>query len=557
MIEDADPYGLNAASQQDVVAAPPVAIDSDPYGLMAAQTHNNIVPDSEEKKKDFPQDAQAPVSTMLNAPFSGLLNSGVNAALGGTQAIAGGLNAIGVLPDALNIGGSDYGYKAGNQGINDIKSIIDQQNADAMAGNVPAKVMNTGGEIAGNMALFAGTGGTNPGYAAPIASGMITGGAQPADNQIDRLKNAAISGGAALGGKVLGDIISPQVSDQTKQAALQTAKDFDIPIYRSQVSDSPVVKAAASFEKDVPFSGATGKVSDQVSAFNRAVNGTIGQTGDAVTPETLKDADKQIGDIYDKMTGKYNLKVTPDFEDKLLQLNDSAKFLGDQNKSYALQNQVDNVMSKIRNDQIGGSTYQGIRSQIGGLLRGQNGSPELGQLQDLLDSQFQQGMNVRDLTEFQTARSQYRNMLALEKVVANSPNEPISPAKLQGAVKNVFGNYAYAGGSDLERLARLGNILKDTFPNSGTATRAQLYDIAKHVAGPVIGMGIGGAEGYHQGGTAGALAGAAGGLALNRMALTPFLYTKMSQNPALIQQLLPEISAAAPFSFSPLTQGAK
>lgn len=473
---------------------------------------------------------------MANAPFSGLTDAFANTAIGAVQGGSALANKMGLMGDNT--------LSSVQKNINDLQDMRKEDMAQEYQGEPAAKGLNTAGNIAGNVAQFAMMPGVSSesaaiAYPANTIAGSLLSASQPVEKEQDRLANAIIGGGSGLAGRALGGMLSTQVTDPTKRAAMQTAEDFGIPVYRSQVAmDNPLAKAVASFEKEVPGSGVQGKIDSQVGSFNQAVNKTIGQTGEAVTPENMHVADEALGKIYDNMTSKYNLPVTPEFETKLLELNDTAKSLGDEGKEYALQSQVDNVMSRIKNGTIDGKVYQNIRSRIGGLLRGQNGSPELGQLQDLLDTHFQgqPGMAAEDQGVLETARSQWRNMLALEKPVANSPNTALGPANLQGAVKNVFGDYAYGGGSDLERLARLGNILKDGFPNSGTAARNQIYEGAKHILGPAIGVGVGGAEGYHEGGWGGAAAGAVGGLALNRALVTPYLYSQMSLAPSLAQR---------------------
>lgn len=548
-------------------------IGDDTPAISAAEYLDQQVP---EDKPTF----MSKVENAANAPFAGIMNAATNTALGATQAAASFANQVGILPDTMNVkipgvGMMDLGYNAGNQGINELKAAKDEDTAATYADDGLSNGLYMGGNVAGDMALFDRLGGNASKVAGPIGNvinkipyvgkplaslfpainaGATSAYVQPAADADQRDSNS-IWGGLAGGlGKGLSDTLSTQVLDATKSAALNTAKDFDIPVYRSQVSNNPIVKAVASFEKDVPGSGATGKIEEQVKSFNRAVNSTIGQSGDSVSPETLHEADKRIGGIYEDMKGKYKLPVNQPFLNRLDEIQSVVPTLGDQTKEYALQSQINAVKSAVKNAMSGessagqgiidGKTYQGLRSRIGSLLRGQNSSPELGQLQDLLDSQFQSVMDPADAMKFQTARTQYRNMLSIEKVVANNPNEAISPSKLQGAVKNVFGNYAYGGGSDIERLARLGNILKDAFPNSGTATREQLYDLAKHVAGPAIGVGVGGEEGYRHGGVSGALMGAAGGLALNRSAITPFLYSKMGLAPASFGSFAPGAASA-------------
>lgn len=504
--------------------------------LTGQQGQNEVAPQHETFGQSFMNILKDDIS-----PIVGVGQSIGHTMMGGAQAAASGANAIGLMPDET--------YHKIYEGINEMNRQQDAGIAANYKNSQMGRIGEGAGEIAGNVGQFMAMPGISStsaaiAYPANVAAGALLSGAQPVQNESQRGMNALVGGGSALAGRVLGGILGTQVTDPTKQAALKTAEDFNIPVYRSQISDNPLVKAGASFEKEIPGSGAKSAIESQVGKFNSAVLGTIGQEGNAVTPEAMKAADEQIGNVYETMKGKYDLNVTPQFENKLLELNDAAKSLGDQGKEYALSNQVDHVMSKINSGVIDGKTYQGMRSQIGRLLRGPNSSPELGQLQDLLDTHFQAGMTPEDAQVFQTARSQYRNMLSLEKVVANSPNEAISPAKLQGAVKNVFGDYAYSGDGDLQRLSRLGNLLKDSFPNSGTATRNQIYELAKHVAGPAVGVGIGAGEGYREGGSGGAIAGALLGFGANKFGITPYLYSKMSANPSLVQQGAAPIAAS-------------
>lgn len=533
-------------------------IDDDPSSASAANVDSfldapsALVPEKKDEPKDEKYGAMQIVQNASNAPFAGLSTSYGNSLVGAAQAVAQGAHKIGLM--------GDDAYSGINNKISDLQN-MQQQDINSL--DPLSKTLYGGGQLAGNVSQFMampGEGllpsflkGSTQGAIQPVESGDTSVLGIPVDN---RALNAGVGGSLSAIGQGVGDLLSTQVTDPTKQVAMQMAADNNIPVFRSQVSSNPFVKAAASFEKEVPFSGGSSNAEKQAAAFNQKLNESIGQTGDALTPETMNAADKNISGVYDKMTSKYDLQSTPDFETKLLQINDEVPTLGDQGKEHALQSQVNAVMSKIKNNKISGPTYQGLRSQISGLMRGPNSSPQLGNLLNTLDDQFQSGMNVRDLVDFQSARGQYRNMLSLEKVVANSPNEAITPSKLQGAVKSVFGNYAYGGGSsNLESLARVGNLINDSFPNSGTATRQQVYELAKKLAGPAIGMGIGGGEGYRENGLQGAALGAAGGLALNRALISPYLYSKMSLHPSLVRELAPAIESSLPFSFSPSAKG--
>lgn len=307
---------------------------------------------------------------------------------------------------------------------------------------------------------------------------------------------------------------------------LQTAKDFKIPVFRSQVSKGAPTKLIGSMMKDVPLSGAGPRVENQIKQFHRGVLSTIGETGEAVTPEKLGSAYDRLSKNYTKLTGKYNIPVTPELDSKLLELSQNARvqLAGDPDKLSAFNKYWDLISDNMTAPAgvIKGKSYQQIRSGIGSTLRGKNGSPELGQLQNIIDEGFQSSMIPEDAKLFNDTRKQYRNMIALEKVVKSIPQgEAFSPTRLQGAVKQVFGDYAYGGDTDLERLSRLGTVLKDTFPSSGTSQRT----VANEVYREIKKKGLG------------AIAGIIGGTPLSRYGAVPYLYQDITQSPYAINSL--------------------
>lgn len=472
----------------------------------------------------------------------GFASALANVPLGATQAVAGGLHAIGALPDRANVnipgyGPLDLGYQAGNAGVNQIAAEKDQLVKEQTGNNPIAKGLGIAGQLAGNVAGFGAMGGNAAGYIAPIKAGMAQAAMQPAQDQQQRLINTGIGGAAAGAGKLVGNVLSPQVTSPELQPAMETAAENNIPVYRSQVSNSGPVKAVASWEKDIPGSGAGGKIAAQKAAFNDAVAQTIGQRGN-VTPETLADADEAIGNTYKQITSKYDLAADGGFRQDLATIVQDGKSNLVGEKLAAFNQQVKNIQSKIVNQSsntiskgtgiIPGQTYQNLRSNISGILRGSNSSPQMGKLMGLLDTKMMSGMTPEDASAFGDARSMYRNMMVLEKVVKMAPNEPITPQKLAQAARGSFSDYAYGSTNQLAKLGRLGNVLKDTYPNSGTPMRNQLFDIAKHAVAPAVGAAAGGGVGYHEDGLGGAAAGIAGGALLNRGLATPFLYQKMT-----------------------------
>lgn len=521
----------------------------------------------------------------------GFANALANMGLGATQAVAGGLNKIGALPDEANvnipgIGPMDFGYKAGNEGINQMTASKDQYMKDQVGNNPLAKGLNVTGNIAGNIATFpafeaavpaklAQVAGKLPAvgkiaadYLPTISASAAQAGVQPAQDQDQRLQNMEFGGAVGAAGKMTGNALSKAVTDPAKKAAMEIAEESNVPVYRAQVSDSTPVRAVASWEKDIPFSGAGSKIAEQKAAFNDAAAKTIGQSGD-VTPETLAAADEQIGGTYKRIIekGNYNLPVDKDFNSQLAEIRQDAQTNLVGEKLQAFNQQLKNIRSKIVNASTGarsngegiisGPQYQNLRSNISGILRSNNSSPYMGRMLGLLDQKIMGKMAPEDAGAFGDARSMYRNMLVLEKVVKMDPNNPITPQRLAVATRNGFSDYAYGSTNQLAKLGRLGGMLRDTYPNSGTPMRNQLFDAAKHAIAPAAGAAVGGAAGYHEKGAEGVLPGVIAGAVANRMLATPFLYSKMGTTPGFASEIAPATASAVGQNFINLHNQAK
>lgn len=401
-------------------------------------------------------------------------------------------------------------------------------------------------------------------FAPAFSIGNIGNGASLIENAKGVIKNSLLSGGASesagqltegtkyepyarVAGAVLPSLIgraaSPVITDETKIPAMNTAKEFDIPVYRNQVSDSGLTRGAASLEREIPLTGAQSKINAQTAAWNKAVLGTIGETGDAVTPEVLNKAHDRITGVFNDILSNNYMKSDSSFQKKFVDLIDKGTTIGDTAKEHAFSTMANNIIDKMDNGILPGETYQGIRSQIGRLMRNHTtSSPELGSLQNIVDEQFSKGLPVDLSMKLNQARGQYRNILALEGPVTANLNSPLSPSSLHGAVKSKFGNYAYGGDQPLEKLARLGNLLKDNYPNSGTAQRSAMIGAAKRLGA----LGAGGAVGYeaiqHP---EEAIGGTVAAVLMSRFGLTPFLYQQMTTNPAVFKSIAPSLLASS------------
>lgn len=541
------------AAPASVASQPMGENDPNPFAQFAPQpTPTPITSDVDFNNKQNKW-AQAFTDTAKDefAPVIGVGNALANTGMGIAQGVSQLANKAGLSNNA-------------DQQISSLKSRGDNTLDALYKGDTLGKVGEVGGELGANAATFVGLGGgSEAGYGANALAGTAQGAAHVEPDLTSRAKDAGIEGALGIAGKGAADFLGTPKIPETKQSAAAIAKDFDIPLYREQVSESPFIRGTASVQKDIPLSGATGKTIDQTKAFNKALLGTIGEDGDAVTPEKMESAYNRLSGVYDEMGQKYPLQVTSELQNHISDLANKASTIGDDAKEKAVsdkltdflqrikpnetatQNVTDAEMGKNPPGQIGGDELQKWRSSVGRLMRTPSSqSPELGELQNLVDHAHMSQMTPEDASKMAETRQQYRNMLALERVVKTSAqNDPISPGKLQGAVKQMFGDYAYNGQSDMERLSRLGNAMQDTFPSSGTAQRKINYKLLGGLGAAAAGAtGVG----YEKGGNEGAMkagAGALGAMALSRYGITPYLYQNILK-PSTANALAPVVGPA-------------
>lgn len=147
---------------------------------------------------------------------------------------------------------------------------------------------------------------------------------------------------------------------------------------------------------------------------------------------------------------------------------------------------------------IPGEVYQSVQSDMARLAR-KASQPELKMaLYDLratLDKEVGNGLkqmgNAQDYKTWQDARSQYKNLLVIERAVGKDSEMAskglISPAALGQADRAINGRRAFVrGNSGYGDLAQAGNAVMKPLPQSGTAPRA-----AAHLLPSIIGAGIG------------------------------------------------------------------
>lgn len=307
----------------------------------------------------------------------------------------------------------------------------------------------------------------------------------------------------------IGGIADSFMPSADRAALAQKAMDeHNIPIAVSQLTPADqgkFTKILASTASEVPFNQSGKFAQQQREAYNTAIAKTFGQdvsdNGGRITPDVIDAAYKDIGSKFDAAFKGKNIPISSETLSDIDNVIDNA----DQYSTAPniVKNAATKLLSSIDDDgTISGEKLSNLRSLYGNIGKAQNdASPYVKQLRDIVINQVDDPV----------AREQYKNLRAIEPIAAKSADGYISPSLLNSKLisSRYFPDYTRGGGGNLGDLARIGNtFLKDTTPNSYTASRNRAYQLLYEL--PL------GAAGFATGASPGAAAGIASAIPLAR-----------------------------------------
>lgn len=322
-----------------------------------------------------------------------------------------------------------------------------------------------------------------------------------------RLGNAAFGAGAGVVGQgvagALGKVVTSAGSKIAPEvrALVDKAAAHGIRVTPAQVSNSTALKTARSVAGKFPLSGARGVAEQQQQQFNRAVAKTFGENADAVTPEVYAAAKTRIGQQFNELTQRNNLKLDPAFMGKLKAVRDEALLTGDDTIISAIDRNIDRLINSSNAGVVPGRAYQSFDTTLGNIMKGSGEKAHyVGNLREAVRGQMDNSISAADQEAWGLARGQYRNMKTIRDLAAKADESGISPGQLMGRMNSTgAGKESMAMGArgELGDLARIGSrFLKDPIPNSGTADRGMWQGaLGTSVLGlPALASGITGAR---------------------------------------------------------------
>jgi hypothetical protein len=403
--------------------------------------------------------------------------------------------------------------------------------------------------------------GANAGQQA--AAGAIGGGVSQGLNQAGVDPRLAALGGMVAAPLAVGAgrrIATPAPSSLTpeQQRLAQVFQSEVGPLSAGQSTGSKWLQYAEDYTSKLPLGDliVANPRAGQSEAFTQAALSRAGVDAKAATPTVLDQGFEDIGQKIGDITGKYNGRVDSQFANDLHDINANYGI----NLSDGQKKQFSEYVSKLlgNNGNFTGENYQKLRSQLGGLIRGQVNAENQqyrGALQDLqgaFDDLMQRSMGTGpylnapnqaaavnpDIASLKQARQQYANLNVISKALSRSGQSGnaglLSPQALSSAMKSSVGQRNYSRGvGDMNDLARAGAQFLPTPPSSGTGERNAMLAYGTAING---------------GATLGGLTGAL------KAAAIPFA-AQIGINSPLAQAYFRNQKFASPTNFMNTTQG--
>lgn len=365
------------------------------------------------------------------------------------------------------------------QGPSRMENLRQQQDA---VNAQDAPLMRSGGGLVGNIAgqaaQFSIPGGAigraatlSGNVARSAALGAALANTQPLGTGQSRLTSTALGAAGGAAGELLAagvgkaaTAVSEKIDPAVKKLA-DRARELGIPLRAEQVSGSRPLAGVSAALDAVPFAGRDASRNAQRVGFNKAVAATLGEETPNVQT-AVRQAQNRLGGIYDDVLKSHPVKVDSEMLNGLDEVMQAARVELTDAQFGVMERQVNNILSKVgQGDAIDGQAAYNIKKMLDRIGKGNDTSlaNHATDLKNELLSALDRSLPSDVAQQFGKARQQYRNLIAVRKIVKAGAEGNVSPA--------VLGN-AKGLSKDLQEIADIGaQFLKEPFGNSGTANR--------------------------------------------------------------------------------------
>jgi hypothetical protein len=375
-----------------------------------------------------------------------------------------------------------------------------------------AAVANRGGGLLATSLASAAEGGT-------LGAAQGFGEGEGIDDRLEKAKSGGawgtaiggvLPGAISLGANAARRVITPTTIAPERQALTDALAREGVDVSAGQATGNAGLRYA---ESEIGGQAAQDMMERQGEQFTAAALRRAGATANRASPEVIDNNFRRIGQEFDTLAA--NNQLHPDrrlAQDLGGAWREYASLVPETARAPVVESMIQDLGQTLSQGPLDGAAYQAARSRLDRYARGAAADPQLQDalygIRNALDDAMERtitNVNPQDLGRWQTARRQYRNMLTIERAATGAGENAalglISPSQLRNATVVTQGRRAYGrGNGDFAELARAGEGVMKSMPNSGTAGRTRAQNLGTgllstlgaiggtSVAGPMAGV---------------------------------------------------------------------
>lgn len=393
--------------------------------------------------------------------------------------------------------GLQAGNKLGlvdNSWVNRIQQDIDRNEA------VQAPLLDTAGgltgNITGNVAQFFAGGAALAPFKAPAAASlgtrMLTAAAnggygggliaatQPVVTGRTRMDNISDGVGYGMlggaGGTLVGAGVSKIGASKAGQKVSKEVRDLwdkakaaGLDLYPHQVSDSRAFKTLASVLGQLPFTGGQAANRKQVDQYTKMVAKLIGQDADAITPDVLSEAKKANKKLYDEALDGVEIPNADELVAAIRGMSQD-KSLYSSGVREMLEATADKWSKNIQDGKMYGRVYQDLRDE---LKKSNEDAPRVAR--EAIEAWADRNMPQQARDAWNAAQRMYANRQVVKRAMQGADTNGAKVSTERKVNPSTFRNALgtkYTPTKEAEDISRIGQLIKDPIPDSGTTGRA-------------------------------------------------------------------------------------
>jgi hypothetical protein len=296
--------------------------------------------------------------------------------------------------------------------------------------------------------------------------------------------------GGGLAPSAVGRAVTPLPTSAARQRLVDVLADEGVTsLTAGQRTGNRPLKYAEDMLGNAPGAGqSAANIAERgQQQFTQAAMRRAGQGLEDAAPEALQRNSQRLGNEFERLSAANNLTPDNQFITDLTAAARNYRNVPNSQQRAMVQGYIDDIVEHVNNGQMPGPQYQEMRSRLSRQANSlRDSDPTLSEalrdMRNALDNAMGRSISPADREAWQAARREYGAQRTIEKTASRAGEATaegqLVPANLRNTV-SAENRGAYARGQGpFSELARAGAGVMAPLPNSGTAQRLNLTNVA-------------------------------------------------------------------------------